>query len=108
AGNGGSIITAHGGTINARHFGNGTGSVAKLISPALDLSSMPPALGATLTFWYANQDWAGDQNQLRVYYKTSAAGAWTLIPGAIYTANVGVWTEVELPLPSSTSSDYYI
>lgn len=108
AGNGGTITAAHGGTANAQYFGAGTGSVGRLVSPALNLSAMPPALGAQLTFWYANQNWLGDQNQLRVYYKTSAAGTWTLIPGAVYTTNVGAWTEVELMLPSSTSSDYYI
>jgi hypothetical protein len=68
-----------------------------------------PAQGAQVTFWYANQNWLGDQNQLRVYYKTTAAGAWTLIPGAVYTTDVGAWTEVELVLPSSTGpTDYYI
>lgn len=108
AGNGGTITTAHGGTVNARHFGSGSGSVAKLVSPAFNFSGLNPALGAQLTFWYANQNWLGDQNELRVYYKTSAAGTWTLIPGAVYTTNVGQWTEVELLLPSSTSSDYYI
>lgn len=108
AGNGGNITTAHGGTVNARHFGSGTGSVARLISPALNFSTMP-AQGAQVTFWYANQNWLGDQNQLRVYYKTSAAGAWTLIPGAVYTTNVSAWTEVELPLPASAGpTDYYI
>jgi subtilisin-like proprotein convertase family protein len=108
AGNGGNVTTAHGGTVNARHFGFGTGSVARLVSPALNFSGMP-AQGAQVTFWYANQNWLGDQNQLRVYYKTTAAGAWTLIPGAVYTTDVGAWTEVELVLPSSTGpTDYYI
>jgi hypothetical protein len=108
AGNGGAVISAHGGTVNARHFGSNSGSVARLISPAFDLSSMPPALGAQLTFWYANQNWDGDQNELRVYYKTSAAGAWTLVPGGEFTTNAAEWTEVELLLPSSTGSEYYI
>jgi len=108
AGNGGNITTAHGGTVNARHYGANSGSVARLISPALNFSAMP-AQGAQVTFWYANQNWLGDQNQLRIYYKTSAAGAWTLIPGAVYTTDVGVWTEVELMLPSSVGpTDYYI
>ncbi|MBL7743423.1 MAG: choice-of-anchor J domain-containing protein [Chitinophagaceae bacterium] len=108
AGNGGNVTSAHGGTVNARHFGFGTGSVARLVSPAFNFSAMP-AQGAQVTFWYANQNWLGDQNELRVYYKTSAAGAWTLVPGAVYATNVGVWTEVELMLPSSTGpTDYYI
>jgi subtilisin-like proprotein convertase family protein len=108
AGNGGPVTTAHSGTVNARYFGGGTGSVGKLISPALNFSTMP-AQGAQVTFWYANANWAGDQNELRVYYKTTAAGAWTQIPGAVYITNVGAWTEVELALPGSSGpSDYYV
>ncbi len=107
AGNGGAITSAHGGTLNAQFFGDGDGGVTRLVSPSLNLSGMP-AIGAQLTFWYANQNWLGDQNELRVFYKTSAAGPWTLVPGAVYTTNVGAWTEVELLLPGSTSGDYYI
>ncbi|MBC7948266.1 MAG: fibronectin type III domain-containing protein [Chitinophagaceae bacterium] len=108
AGNGGAITAAHSGTQNARHFGNNSGSVARLVSPSLNFSAVP-VQGAQVTFWYANQNWLGDQNELRVFYRTSSAGAWTLIPGAVYTTNVGVWTEVELALPSSSgASDYYI
>ncbi|MEO5564094.1 MAG: GEVED domain-containing protein, partial [Chitinophagaceae bacterium] len=107
AGNGGSIDAAYGGTLNATHYGSGSGTVAKLISPAFDFSAFP-VYGAQLSFWYGNEDFFGDLNELRVYYKTSAAGAWTLIPGAEFTRNVGAWTQVELLLPSSTGSDYYI
>lgn len=107
AGNGGTVTTAHGGSLNARHFGGGTGSVARLVSPLMNLSAMNPTLGAQVTFWYANQDWLGDQNQMRIYYRTSSAGTWTLIPGAVYTANVGQWTEVELLLPSSGGAAEY-
>jgi len=107
AGNGGTVTTAHGGTVNARHFGSNSGSVARFVSPVLDLTSMP-AQGAQVRFWFANQEWFGDQNELRVYYRTSLAGAWTLVPGGVYTSSVGAWTEAELILPSSTGSEYQI
>src|SRR5690606_27647675 len=77
AGNGGNITAAHSGTVNARHFGNSSGSVARLVSPTLDLSTMPPT-GAQVRFWFANQDWFGDQNELRVFYRTSPVSPWTL------------------------------
>jgi subtilisin-like proprotein convertase family protein len=107
-GNGGAITTAHGGTLNARFYqGNYNGNTTKLVSPSLNLSSMTN--GAVVRFWFAQEVWAGDQDQMRVYYKTSAAGPWTLIPGAVYTASVGQWTEVELTLPASTTApDYYV
>lgn len=107
-GNGGTTTTAHGGTVNARYFGNGTSSIAKYISPAFDFTGFNPAFGAQLNFWYINQNWLGDQNELRVYYRTSTANSWTLIPGAVYTTNVATWTEVELLLPSSTTGNYQI
>lgn len=107
AGNGGTITTAHGGASNARFFGNGTGATTRLVSPAFDMTSLV-ASGADLTFWYANENWLGDQNELRVYYKTSAAGTWTLLPGAVYTSNVGAWTQVEIQNLPNLSNDYYI
>ncbi len=104
AGNGG-VTTAHGGTVNAQFFGAGTGAVTKLVSPVLDLSSLS-ASGADLTFWYANPNWLGDQNQLRVYYRSSNAAAWTLYPGAVYTSNTGLWTEVVIENIPGISSEY--
>ena len=107
AGNGGPVTTAHGGSLNARFFGDGTGSMTRLVSPALDMTSLI-ANGADLSFWLANAAWLGDQNELRVYYKSSAAGPWTLIPGAVYTTNVGTWTQIEIENLPNLSNEYYI
>lgn len=107
AGNGGSVTTAHGGSVNARYFGNTwNGEKARLVSPELNLSGM--VNGADLEFWYANESWLGDINELRVYYKTSAAGAWTLIPGAVYTSSVSAWTRIKLNNLPNINSTYYI
>lgn len=102
----GDVTTAHTGTLNAR-FRSTTDITytTKLVSPPMDLTVLPS--GARLKFWYANQSWSGRQNELRVYYKTTYGGAWTLIPNAIYTSNQNSWTEVTLILPQS-GSDYYI
>jgi len=109
AGNGGEVTTAHSGSRNAAFYGDGTGDITKLVSPPFNFSGIG-AGGAVLRFWYSNQLWDFDQNELRVYYKTSTFGTWTLIPGAVYdnTKNIGDWTEVELALPGSTTGEYYI
>ncbi|MCK4313019.1 MAG: choice-of-anchor J domain-containing protein, partial [Candidatus Cloacimonetes bacterium] len=97
---------AHGGTYNALFYsGNYYGDQTKLITPELDLSAVT---NPVLSFWHTQDDWSGDQDELRVYYKTSAGGTWTLIPGQEYTKNIDVWTQEEdiiLPTPNST---YYI
>ncbi len=74
-----------------------------LSTPPIDFGV---ALGdAQLTFWHYMDDYFGDQDELRVYYKTSAGGAWTLL--ATYTSEVKVWTQqtVSLPNPGGT---YYV
>lgn len=108
AGNGGPVTTAHGGSVNAQYFGNNyNGDKARLVSPRLDLSGMA-VNGADLEFWYINPDWAGDINELRVFYRTTDAGAWTLIPGAVYTTNVSAWTKVEITNLPNITGTYYI
>jgi len=78
--------------------------ITKLVSPALDLSGLATP---TLTFWHTQELWVSDQDELRIYYKTSAAGAWILIPGAEYTNSIPDWTQETIVLPNP-SADYYI
>ncbi|MDD3144232.1 MAG: S8 family serine peptidase, partial [Candidatus Cloacimonetes bacterium] len=101
---GGSPSSAYDGTLNARLFLASTSSNAttKLISPSLDLSD---ATAATLTFYHAQAAWDGDQDQLKVYYRTSAGGSWTLLQ--TYTSDVTSWTQRTINLPN-LSSDYFI
>ncbi|MCX6247564.1 MAG: BACON domain-containing carbohydrate-binding protein [Bacteroidetes bacterium] len=72
----------------------------KLMTPVMDLSGYT---NVVLTFWHTQAVWTGDQDQLAIYYKTSAAGAWVLIQS--YTASVTAWTQRTLNLPSTGS--YY-
>jgi hypothetical protein len=58
-----------------------------------------------LKFWHTQALWDPDQDILTVYYKTSAAGAWTLL--ATYSNNLTAWTEETIALPEPTA-DYYI
>jgi len=83
-------------SFDSRSFTNYSG---KLISPSMDLSS---ASGVSLNFWYQNPLWSPDQNVLRVYYRTSGVGAWTLLN--TYNTNVSAWTNVNINLPSLTAT----
>jgi len=94
---------AHGGSYNALFYnGSTTANVTKLVTPPMDLSN---ASSATLKFWHVQAEWDPDQDELRVYYKTSADGNWTLLKE--YTSSVTDWTERTINLPN-LSSQYYI
>jgi hypothetical protein len=76
------------------------GDTTKYVSPVLDLSS---ATNPTLEFYYRNKDWGGDQNELKVYYRTSSSGAWTLITN--FDSSISDWvTSGVLPLPSPSAT----
>ena len=90
------------GSKNALIKHSSNGNVTKLITPLIDLSS---AASATLSFMHIQRAWSGDQDQLRVYYRTSPNAAWTLLEGMEFTGNISTWTTeegVSLPNPSST------
>ena len=76
--------------------------VTKLVSPPFNLTSIS---NPVLEFWHYQAVWGSDQDELRVYYKTSATGSWNLLNS--YTTNVSEWTKRTINLPSS-SSTYYI
>ena len=75
---------------------------ANLISPSMDLSAVS---NPQVTFNHTQVEWAGDQDELRVWYKAAASDSWTEL--AAYTTEVASWTEVTLDLPNP-SADYYI
>lgn len=97
-------LSAYEGSYNAAFTHQSRGDVTKLVTPAIDLSSYD---NPELTFWHAQAIWSSDQDTLRVYYKTSSGGSWTLISGAEWTDNIDTWTKDTLSLPNK-SSDYYI
>ena len=84
------------------YIGNFSSPETLLISPSLNLSG---TTDPKLKFSYTQVNWAGDQDQLKVLYKTSAGGSW--IELANYTSEVTNWTDIILDLPD-VSSDYYI
>ncbi|MFH0908113.1 MAG: choice-of-anchor D domain-containing protein, partial [bacterium] len=91
---------AHSGSNNALlYIGSTTPNTTRMISPTVDLSL---AVSATMTFWHAQAYWPSDQDYLRVYYRTNATGAWTIL--ASYSNNIPNWTERTFTLTNLSSS----
>jgi hypothetical protein len=72
-----------------------TDNLNKLISPVLDLSLYNNVI---LTFYHTQAVWSTDQDQLKIYYRTSSGGGWTLL--ASYTTSITAWTLETITLPS--------
>jgi hypothetical protein len=92
----------HSGTYKIRYFNKTKGSSARLTMPVLDLSSLSEPV---LNFWHTQGDWDGDQDTLKIYYKTSEAGEWNHL--ITYNESITVWTKAQIELPEP-SSLYYI
>ena len=75
----------------------------RLVSPAINLGQAPA--NTRLTFWHCMEAWDSGQDELRVFYRTSATAPWNLL--ATYTIDVPEWTQRTLTLPNPTST-YYI
>ena len=101
--NGNNSITPRTGELMAQLKSESYDDKTKLVSPALDLTSLT---NPQLMFYYATTKWVADNDELRIFYKTSATGTWKQI-GDNYTAETIVWTQVILDLPEP-SSEYYI
>lgn len=98
-----STVTAKSGnSLGLFYIGNFSSPVTRLISPELNISS---ATNPKLKFSYSQVSWSGDQDELRVLYKTSENGTWTEI--ANYTNEATTWIDITLDLPNQ-SSTYYI
>ncbi|MFZ4520490.1 MAG: T9SS type A sorting domain-containing protein [Bacteroidales bacterium] len=98
------ITAAHTGSYNA-YFYEGdyaTQNVTKLVTPPLNIAALS---NPQLKFWHTQGFWSPDQDELRIYYKTSFAGSWILL--ATYTNDIPAWTQETIDLPGQ-SVDYYI
>lgn len=80
----------------------GSGPKTKLVTPLIDLSKVTDPV---LKFWHVQPAFGNSKDILRIYYKTSAEGTWTLLQE--YVTDVPNWTERIISLPN-ISSDYYI
>lgn len=73
--------------------------VTKLVTPAFDLSSSSNLI---LTFKHSQAEWAGDQDELRVYYRTSMNSNWVLLQA--YTSSITSMTQEEIAIPAAAMS----
>ena len=97
-----SVLPLSGAAMAGFYSGNYNFDTASIISPSMDLTSVTDP---QLTFNYTQVAWAGDQDQLRVFYRSSYDGDWVQI--GEYTEEVTSWTEITLDLPNP-SADYYV
>ncbi len=97
---GGNIVSAYNGDKNAQFTSsNGGPFITKYITPAIDASGLTVT---EVSFWYAQEVWAGDQNYLNVYYRDNPSAPWIFLWGD--SANVSSWTRQALIIPSLSST----
>jgi len=95
--------SAHGGSYNAIFSHGYQGYETRLVTPVIDFGSN--TYNTKLTFWHAQGVWWSDQDELRIYYKTSASGTWNLLE--TYVSNQPNWIQRTISLPNPCST-YYI
>ena len=95
----GGITTAHGGTKNARYVSSSTPSSTILVSPMVDITTLS---NPRVEFWYGQREDYGDQNELKVYYRTHPLSQWVLL--AHYPNEAVAWTVERLPIPGTAIS----
>ena len=95
----GSVTSAHSGSKVVEFYQGGRDDVSSLQLPTMDLTALT---NPTLTYWFTNEDWSGDQDELQVYYRTSPTGTWTLL--ATHNTDVSIWTLDSLSLPSPSAT----
>jgi len=96
-------VEAFDGDYRAFFYTNGKdGAITKLIAPPMNITSMS---NPVLKFHHVQQFYSGDQDSLKVYYRTGAYAPWKLLEK--YTETVVDWTEKIIPLPEP-SNQYYI
>ncbi|MEA3494435.1 MAG: PKD domain-containing protein [Bacteroidota bacterium] len=95
--------SANNGTYNALLYYGGIYRKTKLITPAINLTYYS---NVQLKFYHTQENYSGDQDYLRVFYKTSATGSWTQLQ--YYNTNVSTWTQRTINLPNTSTTTYYI
>ncbi len=91
---------AHGGSRNARLSDtSGTDDTTRLISPVFDTTGH---INISLNFWHAQENWFGDQDELKVFYSTNGGTSWTELEH--YTSSLPDWTERTLSIPASSAT----
>jgi hypothetical protein len=95
-------LLPHSGNNVAAFLHQSSGTETKLVSPLLNLTTVT---NPHLTFWHTQKNWSGDQDELRVYYKSTPTDTWQLL--AEYTSDISTWTMDSIVLPNP-SANYQI
>lgn len=95
-------LSPHSGNNAAAFLHQTNGTKTKLVSPLLNLTTVT---NPHLTFWHTQKNWSGDQDELRVYYKSTPTDTWQLL--AEYTSDISTWTKDSIVLPNP-SANYQI
>lgn len=97
--NHGFVTLAHSGSHAAVFFQGNSGNETSLLLPPLDFTNLT---NPVITFWYTNQTWSHDTDELYVYCRSSESDPWTLL--ASHTSGTSTWTfdSLSLPNPSAT------
>lgn len=85
--------TAHSGNNNACFQTSYRGASTLLIMPTFNLTNYR---WADLTFWYAAEKWAADQDTLRIYYQADTETPWILIK-EYYNSTRWTYDSIRLP-----------
>lgn len=106
AGNGGSNpSSAYDGSSNA-YFkvvsSSDRGKISRLISSKLNLADYSDV---QLNFYLHNEEWYGDQDILKIYYKNSESGSWNILE--TYDSNISQWTGMSVNLQDAVLSDNF-
>ena len=86
---------AYEGSLNASITHGTSGDVTKFISPVLSGVTN----GMQLQFAHIQRSWAGDIDNLAVYYRTSSDAVWQQL--AAYTNEVAAWTVETINIPGT-------
>ena len=95
----GSVLSAHSGSKALQFYQSGSGDESSVQMPTFDISGVT---NPSITYWYTNEDWAGDQDELIVYYRATPTAAWTQL--ATHYSSVSTWTKDSLTLPNPSAT----
>lgn len=94
---------AHSGFVNANLIDeDSVDDITMLVTPPLNLSAV--SYSPQLNFYYYMHALPNAADELKVYYRTSATGTWTLLKNM---ENVNYWASSTIALPNP-SAEYYI
>ncbi|MDR0971595.1 MAG: fibronectin type III domain-containing protein, partial [Bacteroidales bacterium] len=91
--------TQHSGSFAGMYDNSSADDKTKLISPMLDITGIAAPM---LEFYHMQKKWVSDQDQLRVFYRTSETGTWTQL--LEFTDTISYWRKDSVLLPEASAT----